>query len=361
MRILSGITTSGNGELHLGNYIGAIRQWLKLQQDHDLFLMLANLHALTGEISPANLKENTYKVLAMYLACGLDPRRSVIFAQSQLPQHSELAWILNNLTYMGELSRMTQFKDKSARPETMQAAYDSGVLPASLQTLSPAEFKEKKQALARGGNISVGLFTYPILQAADILLYQAEAVPVGEDQKQHLELTRDLALRFNQRYGQTFVVPEVMTSLHGARIMSLSDPKVKMSKSLAGSAVYLSDAPTLIKAKFKQAETDSLAKINYAPLEQPGIGNLLTIYASLADSTMSPEQVAQECGQLGYGQLKELVANRVIEVLTPIQERYQHYLDRTTELDTILADGQSRAVTVAAQTLNQVKDKLGLL
>lgn len=332
MRILSGITTSGDGELHLGNYIGAIRQWLELQRDHELYLMLANLHALTGEISPASLKENTYKVLAMYLACGLDPRRSVIFAQSQLPQHSELAWILNNLTYMGELSRMTQFKDKSSR-ETKGGAH----------------------------NVPVGLFTYPILQAADILLYQAEAVPVGEDQKQHLELTRDLALRFNQRYGHTFVVPEVMTPLNGARIMSLSDPRIKMSKSLAGSAVYLSDAPALIKSKFKQAETDSSAKINFAPLEQPGISNLLTIYASLSEVAVTPDQVAQELAELGYGQLKELVAERVIAVLTPIQERYQHYLDRTTELETILADGQARAATIATQTLNQVKNQLGLI
>ncbi len=268
----------------------------------------------------------------MYLACGLDPRRSVIFAQSQLPQHSELAWILNNLTYMGELSRMTQFKDKSTR-----------------------------QAKTSQHNVSVGLFTYPILQAADILLYQAESVPVGEDQRQHLELTRDLAMRFNQRYGQTFVVPEVMTPLNGARIMSLNDPKVKMSKSIVGSAVNLSDAPALIKSKFKQAETDSLAKINFAPLEQPGIGNLLTIYASLSDTAVSPDQVAQEFGQLGYGQLKEIVAERVIEVLTPIQERYQHYLDRTNELETILADGQARAATVATQTLNQVKNQLGLI
>ena len=327
-RILSGIQTTGN--MHLGNYLGAIRNWVELQADYDCFLFMADLHAITVPHDPKALAENTLKIAATYIACGIDPEQSTIFVQSQLPEHSELAWIFNCITPLGWLERMIQFKEKA-----------------------------KKQ----GENVSVGLMDYPVLQAADILLYEPDIVPVGEDQKQHLELTRDIAARLNYQFGSEkkpiLKIPEPLIRAAGARVMSLTDGTKKMSKSDPSdqSRIDLTDPPNVITKKIKRAKTDPERGLEFDNPERPECNNLLGLYQLLSGQTK--EAVAQECADMGWGQFKPLLAETTVEALKPIQERYDELMSDRTYLKQVLADGKERAQSVAAPTLEKVKKAMG--
>jgi len=321
-RIFSGIQPSGN--LHLGNYLGAIRNWVSLQHEYESFFCIVDLHAITVAQEPEVLATKIRDLARLYLAIGIDPKVSTIFVQSDVAAHTELAWILNCITRMSELERMTQYKEKA-----------------------------KKQR----ENVSVGLFDYPALMAADILLYQTELVPVGHDQKQHLELTRDLAIRFNRDYGETFRVPEPFIPKVGARIMSLQNPLKKMSKSdeEASGSINLFDGPDDIARKFKRAVTDSGTEIRFDE-SRPAITNLLTIYHLLTDKR--PEEVEAHFAGKGYAQLKGELADITIEFLRPIQERIHAISDE--ELDRLLVGGYTRAESIAAVTLDHVKERMGL-
>ena len=323
--ILSGIAPSG--QLTLGNYLGALRNWVAMQDSYDCYYVLVDLHAITVRQEPETFAERCLDFIALYIACGIDPARSAIFIQSHVPQHAELAWVLNCYTQMGELNRMTQFKDKSAR---------------------------------HNENINAGLFTYPVLMAADILLYQATAVPVGDDQKQHLELTRDVAQRFNGLYGDTFVIPEPYIPKVGARVMSLQDPTKKMSKSdtTETNVINLLDEPKRITRKIKRAVTDSDNEIRFGD-DKPGVSNLLSI-ASAISTTAIDDLVAKYSGQ-GYGALKGDVAELVVEFLEPVQQEYQRIRSDRAELDRILAQGAGKARDQAAATLEKVYSALGFV
>jgi tryptophanyl-tRNA synthetase len=327
-RVLSGIQPTADS-FHLGNYLGAVRQWVALQDDHDAFYFVPDLHAITVEHDPRTLAARTRNAAAQLLALGLDPDRCTLFVQSHVPEHAQLAWVLNCLTGFGEASRMTQFKDKSAR----QGA----------------------------DRTTVGLFTYPILQAADILLYQADRVPVGEDQRQHVELTRDLAQRFNSRFGRTFTVPEPHILANAAKIQDLQDPTAKMSKSASspGGIVELLDDPKASAKKIRSAVTDTEREIRYDPVAKPGIANLLTIYAALTDRKVS--ELETEYAGRGYGDLKKDLAQVVVEFTTPLAERVRLYLDDPAELDRILARGATRAREVSSATLAAVHERVGFL
>jgi tryptophanyl-tRNA synthetase len=327
-RVLSGIQPTADS-FHLGNYLGAVRQWVRLQDDHEVFFFIADLHAITLEQDPGKLRARTRISAAQLLAAGLDPERCALFVQSQVPEHVQLAWVMNCLTGMGEAARMTQFKDKTAKGGQDRA--------------------------------TVGLFTYPILQAADILLYQADHVPVGEDQRQHLELTRDLAQRFNSRYGQTFVVPKPYILKATAKIVDLQDPTAKMSKSSSSpnGIVELLDAPSVSAKKIRSAVTDSGREVIFDQANKPGVANLLTIAAELTGTPMD-ELVTSFSGR-GYGDLKSDVAAAVTEFVTEFRERTQRYLDDTEALDAVLADGAQRAGAVARRTLAEVYDRVGFL
>lgn len=324
--ILSGIQSTGR--LHLGNYLGAIDTWVKMQEEYNCYYMIANLHSLTVRNNPETLKNNTLKIIALYVAAGLNPEKNTIFIQSQVPEHSELAWILNCYTYMGELSRMTQFKDKS---------------------------------LKHADNINAGLFTYPVLMASDILLYKADLVPVGEDQKQHLEITRDIAERFNKIYGNTFVIPNPYIRKTSARIMGLQDPTSKMSKSSENinDVVFLDDDPDTIMKKFKKAVTDSENVVRFDPIEKPGISNLMQIYGSITGKT--EKEIEEEFQGRGYGDFKMAVANAVIEKLKPIQAKYNELLENPKYLEEIYINGAKKASKLASKTLQEVKEKIGIL
>ncbi len=329
-RILSGIQTTGN--LHLGNYLGAIRNWVEMQAEYDCFLFMADLHAITVPHNPKVLAETTLKVAATYIACGIDPERSTIFVQSQLPEHSELAWLFNCITPLNWLERMIQFKEKA-----------------------------KKQ----GENVSVGLMDYPVLQAADILLYEPDLVPVGEDQKQHLELTRDIAGRINDRFGTekkpVLRVPEPHIQREGARIMSLTDGTKKMSKSDPSdqSRIDLTDSDKVITKKIKRAKTDPERGLEFDNPERPECQNLLGIYQLL--SNQSKESVAAECKDMGWGQFKPLLAETTVEALRPIQEKYDELMGDRAYLTQVLTDGKERAQSVATPTLEKVKEAMGFL
>ncbi|MGW4809082.1 tryptophan--tRNA ligase [Kitasatospora sp. NPDC004272] len=327
-RVLSGIQPT-SGSFHLGNYLGAVRQWVDLQEANDAFYMVVDLHAITVEQDPAVLRQNTRISAAQLLGAGLDPERCTLFVQSQVPEHAQLAWVMNCLTGFGEASRMTQFKDKSA-----------------------------KQGSDR---TTVGLFTYPVLMVADVLLYQADAVPVGEDQRQHLELTRDLADRFNARYGQTFTVPEPYILKATAKIQDLQDPAAKMSKSAAtdkGLVNLLDPARTSAK-KFKSAVTDTDTVVTYDEAAKPGVSNLLRIHSALSGLSVD-ELVAHFEGKM-YGALKTELADLFTEWVTPFQARTQQYLDDPAELDRVLALGAEKARAVASETLAEVYDRVGFL
>ncbi|MFS0840129.1 tryptophan--tRNA ligase [Paenibacillus sp. 1P03SA] len=323
-RVLSGIQPSG--QLTLGNYIGALRNFVKLQNEHSCYFMIVDLHAITVPQDPAALKEQTESVAALYLACGIDPAKASVFLQSSVKEHAELGWLLTTLTYIGELERMTQFKDKSAGKESVGA----------------------------------GLFTYPSLMAADILLYNADLVPVGDDQKQHLELTRDLAARFNHRYGDTFTIPEPYIPEVGARIMSLDDASKKMSKSNPnpGSYIAMLDDPSVIRKKLSRAVTDSGREVKFDPKNKPEVSNLLGIYSQCADMTVAEVEAKYE-GQ-GYGAFKKDLAEVVVEALEPIQKRYRE-IRESGELYDVLRKGAAEASELAGETVKRVKERMGFV
>ncbi|MEW1627386.1 tryptophan--tRNA ligase [Streptomyces sp. NPDC089173] len=327
-RVLSGIQPTA-GSFHLGNYLGAVRQWVALQETHDAFYMVVDLHAITIPQDPAELRANTRLAVAQLLAAGLDPERCTLFVQSHVPEHAQLGWVMNCLTGFGEASRMTQFKDKSA-----------------------------KQGADRA---TVGLFTYPVLQVADILLYQADQVPVGEDQRQHIELTRDLAERFNGRFGRTFTIPAPYILKETAKIYDLQDPAVKMSKSASTpkGLINLLDDPKVTAKKVKSAVTDTDTVIRFDEEKKPGVSNLLTILSTLSGSTV--EALEDKYAGKGYGALKTDLAEAMVEFVTPFQVRTQEYLDDPETLDSILAKGAEKARAVAAETLARTYDRMGFL
>ena len=323
-RIFSGAQPTGN--VHLGNYLGALRNWVALQHEYESFFCIVNLHAVTVPQDPKVLIEKTRELARIYLAVGIDPEVSTIFVQSDVPEHAELTWLLNCVTRMSELERMTQFKDKARKQQE---------------------------------NVGVGLFDYPVLMAADILLYQTDLVPVGEDQKQHLELTRDIAIRFNRDYGETFRVPDPFIPKVGARIMSLADPTKKMSKSDEESeagCVMLLDSDDAVRRKFKRAVTDSGTEIRFDP-NRPAINNLLTIYHLLTGK--SNQEVEDHFSAKGYASLKQDLADVTIEFLKPIQERVKAIDDG--KLNAILERGAARAQEIARTTLSDAKKKMGLV
>ena len=327
-RVLSGIQPTADS-FHLGNHLGALRQWVSMQAEHEAFYCVVDLHAITAEQpEPAVLRRRTLVSAAQLLALGVDPGRSALFVQSHVPEHAQLAWVLQCLTGFGEAGRMTQFKDKSARQGT--------------------------------GSTSVGLFTYPVLQAADILLYQAHRVPVGEDQRQHLELTRDLATRFNSRYGPTFTVPEAFIPPGAAKVLDLQQPDKKMSKSLPEAGrVDLLDDPRVIAKRIRSAVTDTGREVVFDAEAKPGVSNLLTIHAAFSGETVA--QLEERFAGRGYGDLKKELAEVVTEALAPVQARTAELLADTAELEKVLADGAARAREVAAATLATVYDRVGFL
>jgi len=326
-RILSGIQSTGN--LHLGNYLGAVRNWVEGQSQYENFLFVADLHAITMPHDPATLAANTYTLAALYLACGLDLNYSTIFVQSHVSAHSELTWLLNCITPLNWLEDMIQFKEK---------------------------------AVKQGENVNVGLLDYPVLQAADILLYQPDKVPVGEDQKQHLELTRDIAARFNYQFCRekpVLKLPEPLIRAEGARVMSLTDGTRKMSKSDPSdfSRINLLDTPETIQQKIKRCKTDSIRGMTFDDPERPECNNLLTLYMLL--SGKSKQEVAIECQDMGWGQFKPLLTETTIAALKPIQEKYQAIMDDKGYLESVLRDGRQQAEAIANDTLSQVKAAMG--
>ena len=327
-RLFSGMQPSAES-LHIGNYIGALLQWKELQNSHDAIFCIVDLHAITVAQDPLTLRENTRRTAAQYIAAGIDPQVSTLFVQSHVAAHPQLAWVLNTITGFGEASRMTQFKDKAAKQGADAA--------------------------------SIGLFAYPTLMAADILLYNAVAVPVGDDQKQHVELTRDLANRFNTRFGQTFAMPEPMILKETARIYDLQNPGSKMSKSTeSGSGVvWLLDEPSVTAKKIKSAVTDAGREVHYDVAEKPGVSNLLTIFSVLSERSISTLEVDYD-GR-GYGDFKKDLADVVVETFAPIRARTLELLDDPAELDRVLAGNADRAAAIADVTLATVFDRIGLL
>ncbi len=324
--MLSGVQPSG--DLHLGNYLGPIRHWPKMIEEYDCYFFMADLHTITVRQDPAALRRRVLTQVAQYIACGLDPEKCTIFIQSHVPAHAQLGWVLDCYTMFGELSRMTQFKDKAAKHKD---------------------------------NINAGLFTYPALMAADILLYQPDYVPVGEDQKQHVEICRDIAERFNGVYGEVFRVPEPYIAKVGARIMSLNDPASKMSKSNPEGCVALMDSPEDVMRKFKRAVTDSDTErcVRYAPGEKPGVSNLIQIYASAVGK--SYEEVEREFDGLGYGRFKPAVGEAVVEMARPIQEEARRILADKAYLEGVYRAGAEKASRTAEKTLRKVYKKIGFV
>ena len=325
-RIFSGVQPSGN--LTIGNYLGAIKNWIPMQGEFDCLYCIVDLHTLTVRQKPAELRQRSLNLLALYMACGLDPQKSILYLQSHVSAHAELAWILNCYTYMGELSRMTQFKDKSQR---------------------------------HADNINAGLYTYPVLMAADILLYQTDMVPIGQDQKQHLEITRDIAERFNNLYGETFKIPEPYIPKIGARIMSLQEPEKKMSKSdeNENAYVFLLDAEDAIMRKFKRAVTDSEREIRYDEVNKPGVSNLLSIYSSVTEKSIP--DIEKEFEGRSYGDLKETVGQAVADILKPVQQRYNELSSNKDYLNSILKENAEKASYISRKTLSKVYKKVGLI
>ena len=321
--LFSGMQSTGN--LTLGNYLGALKNWVSLSDEYECFYSVVDLHSITVRQDPAELRKRARALLTLYIAAGLDPEKNCIYYQSHVSAHAELSWILNCFTYMGELNRMTQFKDKAAK---------------------------------HADNINAGLFTYPVLMAADILLYQADVVPVGKDQLQHLEITRDIAQRFNGIYGDVFTVPEPYIGKAGAKIMSLQDPSKKMSKSdeNTNASIYLMDDPDTIIRKFKRAVTDSEGQIVYRE-EQPGIRNLIDIYSACTGKT--PEQVEAEFAGKGYGEFKMAVGEAVVDVLKPLQDRFHGLSQNKDYIDSVIKNNAEKASYYANKTLRKVQKKVG--
>ncbi len=325
-RVLSGIQPTA-GSFQLGNYLGAVRHWVSLQEDHDAFYMVVDLHAITVEQDPVALRHNTLLAYAQLIAAGVDPTRSTLFVQSHVPEHTQLCWVMECVTGFGEASRMTQFKDKSSRSGSDHA--------------------------------SVGLFTYPILQVADILVYQADGVPVGEDQRQHLELTRDLAQRFNSRYGHTFVVPTPLIVKDTAKILDLQDPTSKMSKSLPNGAVFLLDEAKVISKRIKSAVTDSETEVRFDQDAKPGVSNLLTILATFTGRDVAA--IAADYDGRGYGALKGDTADAVVAFAEPFAAHVRELVADPAELHRLMVDGAVKARVVAAETVATVYDRLGFV
>ena len=327
-RVFSGIQPTADS-FHLGNYLGALRQWVALQETHEAFYCVVDLHAITVPQDPARLRQRTRVAAAQLFAAGLDPDRCVVFVQSHVPQHTELAWVLGCMTGFGELSRMTQFKDKSAKGGAQQS--------------------------------SLGLFSYPVLQAADILLYQTDQVPVGEDQRQHLELSRDLAIRFNHRYGDTFTIPSAYILGGVAKITDLQEPTAKMSKSSSSAAgiIDVLDEPAAIRKKIARAVTDTGSEVRADEAAKPGVTNLLRIYSALTGADVA--ELEFRYAGAGYGQFKKDLAEVVAGTLAPIRERTEKLLADETGLDRLLAQGAARARPVAAATMTEVMDRVGFL
>lgn len=324
-RILySGMQATGN--LTIGNYLGALKNWLSLNEKYECFWGVMDLHSLTVRQEPADFRKKARNLLILYIAAGLDPKKNCIYFQSHVPAHAELSWLLGCFTYMGELNRMTQFKEKAAK---------------------------------HSDNINAGLFTYPVLMAADILLYQTDFVPVGKDQKQHLEITRDIAERFNSIYGDVFTIPEPYITKAGAKIMSLQDPGKKMSKSdeNVNGSIYLMDDPDTIVRKCKRAVTDSESEVRYSE-QKPGVSNLLDIYSSCLGKSI--EEAEKDFAGVGYGDFKMAVAEAVISVLKPLQEEYNRLLKEKDYIDSIILENDEKAAYFANKTLRKVKKKLGL-
>lgn len=321
--LYSAVQPSGN--LTIGNYVGAIRNWVAMQGEYECYYAIANMHAITVRQEPAELRRRTLELAALYLACGIDPEKCALYVQSQVPQHAELAWVLNCSAYVGEMQRMTQFKDKSQK---------------------------------HADNINMGLMDYPVLMAADILLYQTHCVPVGIDQKQHVEIARDIAIRFNNRYGETFRVPEPVILKTGAKIMSLQDPLKKMSKSdeNVNASVYLADDKDTVIRKFKRAVTDSDNEVRYAE-DKPGISNLIAIYSAFSGKTVA--QTEKEFEGKGYGEFKLAVGEVVADCLAPVQEQQKRLLAEKQYLSGVLASGAERAFKTARKTLSKVYRKIG--
>ena len=325
-RMLSGIQPSG--DLHLGNYLGAIKNWSSRAENYECFYFMADMHTIIVRQTPADLRRRTLEQLALYIACGLDPEKNTLFIQSHVPQHAELGWVLQCYTMFGELSRMTQFKDKSTKHKD---------------------------------NINAGLFAYPSLMAADILLYQPDFVPVGEDQKQHCELTRDVAIRFNNIYGDVFKVPEPFIPKVGARVMSLGNPTGKMSKSDPNGCVFLMEKPEDIMRKFKKAVTDSDTEncVRFDPVNKPGVANLMNIYSSVTGKSF--EEIEAEFAGKGYGAFKPAVGEAVVETLRPIREEATRILGDKAYLQSVYKDGAERASAIARRTLRKVYKKIGFV
>ena len=322
--MLSGIQPSG--DLHLGNYLGAVKNWAALADEFDCYYFMADLHSLTVRQNPAELRRRSVNQLAQYIACGLDPEKNIMFIQSHVPQHAELTWVLNCYTMYGELGRMTQFKDKSAK---------------------------------HADNITAGLFTYPVLMAADILLYQADLVPVGADQMQHVELCRDVATRFNYHFPDTFTLPEAFIPKMGARVMSLGNPESKMSKSEPDGCVFLMDKPEDIMRKFKRAVTDCETCVKYDVDNKPGISNLLTIYCAASGKSMDEAQEAFK--DQGYGVFKPAVGEAVVELLRPIQDEANRLMKDKAYLEHVYQEGAQKAQYLANKTLSKVYRKIGFV
>ncbi len=323
-RIFSGIRPTGN--IHLGNYLGALKQWIELQEKNECIFCIVDLHAITTPYEPLEMKKNILEAASIYLAAGVNPDKSIIFVQSQVKEHAELAWLLGSITPMGELNRMTQFKEKS---------------------------KQHKDY------INAGLFNYPVLMASDILLYKAQGVPVGEDQTQHVELARTIARKFNQKFGELFPEPKVILPESGARIMSLTNPKKKMSKSDdPKSYVSLFDEPEAIQKKIMSAETDSGKDIIYNITKKPGISNLLTIYSLITKK--STKEIEKEFKGKGYGEFKKSLAELVINYLEPFRRKQKELQTREVYVDEILKSGKSRAEIIAKETMQEAKEKMGL-
>lgn len=316
------------GKLTLGNYLGAIHNWVKLQDEFQCTYSIADLHTLTVRNNPETIRQNIMDLLAVLLAAGVDPNKANIFIQSHVAAHSQMAWVLNCYTYMGELSRMTQFKDKSAK---------------------------------HADNINAGLFTYPVLMAGDILLYKADLVPVGEDQRQHIEITRDIAERFNKLYGETFVIPEPYILGVGARVMGLQNPTSKMSKSstIPNDSIYLTDTKDEIVKKIKKAVTDSEGIVRYDVENKPGISNLISIYGAIQNKTK--EEVEKEFENANYGSFKNAVAEAVVGVIEPLQQKYQEIIKDTTYMEKVYREGAKKAEVIANETMREVYEKIGLV
>lgn len=327
-RIFSAMQPTSDS-LHLGNYLGALTKWVALQKDFDAIYAVADLHSLTVRPDPKELRDRTRRTAAQFLAAGVDPEKSILFVQSHVPQHSELQWILACLTGFGEAGRMTQFKDKAGKDGTDSA--------------------------------NVGLFTYPVLMAADILLYDTDLVPVGEDQRQHLELSRDLAQRVNSRYGETVTVPEPHIVKETAKIFDLQDPSAKMSKSTPhpNGLLELLDSPKVIAKRIRSAVTDTETEIRFDPENKAGVSNLLTIYSALTDTSIV--EIEQRYAGKGYGHLKVDLADIVVDFLTPLRENTLHWLESPDKLDGVLAAGAARAEVIAAETMERIRDRMGLL